>query len=167
MSATRRYKNRFGDYSLTFRLITVACMPPPVSSAVILTRAANGNETAAIFNSVLGSFLGILITPISLLFNVSESLLGLPMLICFFPARQYDFSSAFRHCDPTNHHSLASDFRGADNTQIHQFPGAFAAPERNRTGRSALCHLHDVLRYVHGTGNRPERSRRSGNSFLR
>lgn len=54
-----------------FRLITVACMPPPVSSAVILTRAAQGNETAAIFNSVLGSFLGIIITPISLLFNVS------------------------------------------------------------------------------------------------
>lgn len=47
-------------------------MPPPVSSAVILTRAANGNETAAIFNSVLGSFLGIIITPILLLFNVSR-----------------------------------------------------------------------------------------------
>lgn len=46
-------------------------MPPPVSSAVILTRAAQGNETAAIFNSVLGSFIGIIITPISLLFNVS------------------------------------------------------------------------------------------------
>lgn len=45
-------------------------MPPPVSSAVILTRAAQGNETAAIFNSILGSFLGIIVTPISLLFNV-------------------------------------------------------------------------------------------------
>nr|CAH7754273.1 unnamed protein product [Callosobruchus chinensis] len=52
-------------------LITVACMPPPVSSAVILTRTAHGSETAAIFNSVVGSFLGIIITPISLLFNVS------------------------------------------------------------------------------------------------
>ncbi|KAK9746677.1 Thioesterase domain [Popillia japonica] len=52
-------------------LITVACMPPPVSSAVLLTKSAQGNETAAIFNSVLGSFLGILVTPISLLFNVS------------------------------------------------------------------------------------------------
>nr|CAH7754272.1 unnamed protein product [Callosobruchus chinensis] len=38
-------------------LITVACMPPPVSSAVILTRTAHGSETAAIFNSVVGSFL--------------------------------------------------------------------------------------------------------------
>lgn len=57
-----------------FSLITVACMPPPVSSAVLLTKSAQGNETAAIFNSVLGSFLGILVTPISLLFNVSPSL---------------------------------------------------------------------------------------------
>lgn len=46
-------------------------MPPPVSSAVILTRAAQGNETAAIFNSLVGSFLGIVLTPLSLLFNVS------------------------------------------------------------------------------------------------
>lgn len=51
-------------------LITVACMPPPVSSAVILTKAAGGSETVAIFNSVLGSFLGIIITPVSLLFNL-------------------------------------------------------------------------------------------------
>lgn len=48
-------------------------MPPPVSSAVILTRAASGNETAAIFNSILGSFLGIIITPILLLINVNCS----------------------------------------------------------------------------------------------
>ncbi|XP_066144878.1 sodium/bile acid cotransporter 7-B-like [Euwallacea fornicatus] len=54
-------------------LLTVACMPPPVSSAVILTRAAQGNETAAIFNSVVGSFLGIIITPLSLLFNLGST----------------------------------------------------------------------------------------------
>ncbi|KAF5294331.1 hypothetical protein FQR65_LT10784 [Abscondita terminalis] len=51
-------------------IVTVACMPPPVSSAVILTKASQGNETAAIFNSVLGSFLGIVLTPILLLFNL-------------------------------------------------------------------------------------------------
>uniref|UniRef100_A0A673LPS3 Sodium/bile acid cotransporter n=1 Tax=Sinocyclocheilus rhinocerous TaxID=307959 RepID=A0A673LPS3_9TELE len=38
-------------------LQTVACMPPPVSSAVILTKAVGGNEAAAIFNSAFGSFL--------------------------------------------------------------------------------------------------------------
>ncbi|KAM9142741.1 sodium/bile acid cotransporter 7 isoform 5-T5 [Pangshura tecta] len=39
-------------------LQTVGCMPPPVSSAVILTKAVGGNEAAAIFNSAFGSFLG-------------------------------------------------------------------------------------------------------------
>uniref|UniRef100_A0A4W4DRD6 Sodium/bile acid cotransporter n=1 Tax=Electrophorus electricus TaxID=8005 RepID=A0A4W4DRD6_ELEEL len=38
-------------------LLTVGCMPPPVSSAVILTKAVGGNEAAAIFNSAFGSFL--------------------------------------------------------------------------------------------------------------
>lgn len=39
------------------RLHVVGCMPPPVSSAVILTKAVGGNEAAAIFNSAFGSFL--------------------------------------------------------------------------------------------------------------
>lgn len=51
-------------------LITAGCMPPPVSSAVILTKSVGGNEAAAIFNSAIGSFLGILLTPILLLFHV-------------------------------------------------------------------------------------------------
>ena len=38
-------------------LTVVSCMPPPVSSAVILTKAVGGNEAAAIFNSAFGSFL--------------------------------------------------------------------------------------------------------------
>ncbi|CAH1987476.1 unnamed protein product [Acanthoscelides obtectus] len=64
----------FGIHSWVLKgLITVACMPPPVSSAVILTRTAHGNETAAIFNSVVGSFLGIMITPILLLFNLGST----------------------------------------------------------------------------------------------
>ncbi|XP_011246847.1 sodium/bile acid cotransporter 7 isoform X2 [Mus musculus] len=41
-------------------LQTVGCMPPPVSSAVILTKAVGGNEAAAIFNSAFGSFLVII-----------------------------------------------------------------------------------------------------------
>ncbi|XP_032873795.1 sodium/bile acid cotransporter 7 isoform X2 [Amblyraja radiata] len=47
-------------------LLTVGCMPPPVSSAVILTKAVGGNEAAAIFNSAFGSFLRIIITPLLL-----------------------------------------------------------------------------------------------------
>lgn len=68
--------NIFGINSWILKgLITVACMPPPVSSAILLTKSAHGNETAAIFNSVLGSFLGILITPMSLLFNLGYTTL--------------------------------------------------------------------------------------------
>lgn len=48
-------------------LATVSCMPPPVSSAVILTKSVGGNEAVAIFNSVVGSFLGIILTPMALL----------------------------------------------------------------------------------------------------
>ncbi|EFA08480.1 sodium/bile acid cotransporter 7 [Tribolium castaneum] len=72
--------NYFGVNQWVLRgLVTVACMPPPVSSAVILTRAADGNETAAIFNSVLGSFLGVVITPLLLLINLGFTTL-VPLL---------------------------------------------------------------------------------------
>ncbi|KAJ8262159.1 hypothetical protein GJAV_G00163160 [Gymnothorax javanicus] len=54
-------------------LQTVGCMPPPVSSAVILTKAAGGNEAAAIFNSAFGSFLGIIVTPLLLLTFLGSS----------------------------------------------------------------------------------------------
>ncbi|XP_036842982.1 sodium/bile acid cotransporter 7 isoform X1 [Oncorhynchus tshawytscha] len=54
-------------------LQTVGCMPPPVSSAVILTKAVGGNEAAAIFNSAFGSFLGILVTPLLLLLFLGSS----------------------------------------------------------------------------------------------
>ena len=54
-------------------ILVVACMPPPVSSAVILTKAIGGNDAGAIFNSALGSFLGIFITPVLLLLLVGVS----------------------------------------------------------------------------------------------
>ncbi|XP_054290573.1 sodium/bile acid cotransporter 7-B-like [Macrosteles quadrilineatus] len=54
-------------------LATVSCMPPPVSSAVILTKAVGGSEAAAIFISVVGSFLGIFITPAILLFLLGST----------------------------------------------------------------------------------------------
>ena len=54
-------------------VLVVGCMPPPVSSAVILTKAAGGNDAAAIFNSAFGSFLGIFITPLLLLVFLGSS----------------------------------------------------------------------------------------------
>eukprot|EP00045_Choanoeca_perplexa_P007563 m.69396 g.69396 ORF g.69396 m.69396 type:complete len:403 (+) comp14123_c0_seq1:736-1944(+) len=59
-------------------LLVLGCMPPPVSSAVILTKASGGNEAAAIFNSAFGSFLGIFVTPALLMFTVGESA-GVPV----------------------------------------------------------------------------------------
>ncbi|GIY09370.1 hypothetical protein CEXT_675641 [Caerostris extrusa] len=54
--------------------VTVSCMPPPVSSAVLLTKTVGGNEATAVFNSALGSLLGLFITPalLYLFFNGSE-----------------------------------------------------------------------------------------------
>ena len=54
-------------------VLIVGCMPPPVSSAVIITKAIGGNEAAAIFNSALGSFLGIFVTPLLLFMIVGVS----------------------------------------------------------------------------------------------
>lgn len=61
------------DQWLLRGLQTVSCMPPPVSSAVILTKAVGGNEAAAIFNSAFGSFLGIVVTPVLLLLFLGSS----------------------------------------------------------------------------------------------
>lgn len=61
------------DQWLLRGLQTVSCMPPPVSSAVILTKAVGGNEAAAIFNSAFGSFLGIIVTPVLLLLFLGSS----------------------------------------------------------------------------------------------
>ncbi|XP_071442057.1 sodium/bile acid cotransporter 7-like [Hetaerina americana] len=64
-------------------LLTVSCMPPPVSSAVILTRTVGGNEAAAIFNSALGSLLGVIVTPLTLLYFLGMSTL-VPLSNCMF-----------------------------------------------------------------------------------
>ncbi|XP_041358515.1 sodium/bile acid cotransporter 7-A-like isoform X2 [Gigantopelta aegis] len=61
------------DTLLLEGLTILSCMPPPVSSAVILTKAAGGNEAAAVFNSAFGSFLGIVITPTLVLASIGSA----------------------------------------------------------------------------------------------
>lgn len=60
------------DELLLEGLKVLGCMPPPVSSAVILTRAVGGNEAGAIFNSAFGSFLGIFVTPTLILYVIGD-----------------------------------------------------------------------------------------------
>ncbi|GFO09164.1 sodium/bile acid cotransporter 7 [Plakobranchus ocellatus] len=56
----------------------LSTMPPPVSSAVILTKSVGGNEAAAVFNSAFGSMLGIVVTPFLIVLIFGSSELDLP-----------------------------------------------------------------------------------------
>jgi len=79
------------DGAVLTGFLVVSCMPPPVSSAVILTRAVGGNDAVAICASAGGSFLGLLVTPMTLLFvtgiqmnaPVLEIMLKLGMTVIF------------------------------------------------------------------------------------
>lgn len=59
-------------------MTVLSTMPPPVSSAIILTRAVDGNEAAAVFNSVFGSMLGILVTPSLLMYMLGSTNIQVP-----------------------------------------------------------------------------------------
>ncbi|GBF95680.1 sodium bile acid cotransporter [Raphidocelis subcapitata] len=61
------------NHYLTEGLIVMACMPTTVSTNVVFTAKANGNEAAALVNAVLGNVLGVFVTPLwmSLFLDVS------------------------------------------------------------------------------------------------
>jgi solute carrier family 10 (sodium/bile acid cotransporter), member 7 len=48
-------------------MVVCGCMPMPVSMVVVLTKAANGNEATAIFNSAVGNFVGVFLSPLLIL----------------------------------------------------------------------------------------------------
>ncbi|XP_014666476.1 PREDICTED: sodium/bile acid cotransporter 7-like isoform X2 [Priapulus caudatus] len=64
-------------------LLVVGCMPPPVSSAVILTKAVGGSEASAIFNSAFGSFLVGVSTevPVVAIFSTLAMTVVVPLLL--------------------------------------------------------------------------------------
>ncbi|KAH9276086.1 hypothetical protein BASA83_001359 [Batrachochytrium salamandrivorans] len=49
----------------------LSCLPSPVGTSVILTKACDGNEATSIFNSTLGSIFGIVLTPMLVHFYLS------------------------------------------------------------------------------------------------
>jgi sodium/bile acid cotransporter 7 len=53
----------FNDH-LADGLVIMACMPTTVSTNVVYTARAAGNEAAALVNAVLGNIIGIFITPL-------------------------------------------------------------------------------------------------------
>ena len=52
--------------SLLSGIKLLGCLPPPISSAVLLTEVASGNTAISILNSAGGSFLGLGMTPLLL-----------------------------------------------------------------------------------------------------
>lgn len=51
------------DENLANGLVVAMCIPTTISSNVLMTKAADGNEAAALTNAVLGSIIGIFVSP--------------------------------------------------------------------------------------------------------
>jgi solute carrier family 10 (sodium/bile acid cotransporter), member 7 len=44
--------------------MVLACLPPTINMCISQTQASGGNMLTAIFNAVLGNFIGVFLTPI-------------------------------------------------------------------------------------------------------
>lgn len=52
------------DPSLIHGIVVASCIPTTISSNVLMTKSAGGNEAASLTNAVLGSILGVFLSPI-------------------------------------------------------------------------------------------------------
>mmetsp|Transcript_26307 Transcript_26307/g.36670 ORF Transcript_26307/g.36670 Transcript_26307/m.36670 type:complete len:394 (-) Transcript_26307:363-1544(-) len=68
--------------SLLMGIKVLSCLPPPVSTGLILTKAVDGNEAAAIFNGTIGAFLGVILTPL-LVMKVTGGSADVPVVSIF------------------------------------------------------------------------------------
>jgi sodium/bile acid cotransporter 7 len=59
------FRNAWGE-AVVAGVYALACLPTTVSSCVAFTHTARGNTATALFNSVLGNALGVLLTPVLL-----------------------------------------------------------------------------------------------------
>ena len=62
--------------SLASGIVIACCCPTTVSSNVVLTVAANGNEAAAVANSIIGNTIGIFISPLLIIWLLGISVGG-------------------------------------------------------------------------------------------
>jgi sodium/bile acid cotransporter 7 len=53
--------------SLAKGMVICGCLPLTISMVVVLTKAGNGDEAAAVFNSAFGNLLGVFVSPILIL----------------------------------------------------------------------------------------------------
>ena len=60
------------DAKLLKGLLISSCLPTTVSMCVVLTKTAEGNDAAAIFNAAFGNLLGIFVTPVLILVLVGN-----------------------------------------------------------------------------------------------
>jgi solute carrier family 10 (sodium/bile acid cotransporter), member 7 len=54
-------------------LLILACLPTTIASCVIYTRQAHGNEAGALCNSVGGNFIGLIISPLLIVFLLGRT----------------------------------------------------------------------------------------------
>jgi len=62
----------FMDPGLLVGLIFTGCVPTTISSNVIMTKQANGNQALTVVQSTLGNFLGPFISPLLILMYTSS-----------------------------------------------------------------------------------------------
>jgi solute carrier family 10 (sodium/bile acid cotransporter), member 7 len=48
-------------------MVVCACMPMTISTVVVLTKAADGDEASSVFNSAIGNVIGVFLTPLLIL----------------------------------------------------------------------------------------------------
>ena len=61
------YESNVIGQDLADGMVVCACMPMTISTVVVLTKAAGGDEAAAIFNSAAGNAVGVFLTPLLIL----------------------------------------------------------------------------------------------------